>query len=59
MKLTELQKHKLSAARDDMTTVLNEIKRKPLKGKSLQFMKDLEGAVQVMECLTVITHFTK
>lgn len=52
LKFTELQKHRLEQARRDMSEVLREIKQKPLKGKALFVMKDLEHAVSYLEVVT-------
>jgi hypothetical protein len=49
MKLSELQKHKISEGHINISHVLNEIKCHPLKGKALEEMKILESAVQHLE----------
>ena len=49
MRLNELQKHKLQQALSDSSSVLNEVRRKTLKGKRLKFMKTLEQAVVALE----------
>jgi len=49
MKLTELQMHEINEALQKSNSVLNQIKQKVLKGKSLRAMKVLEASVQHME----------
>lgn len=49
MKINALQAHKIATALNNATSVLHEIKAKPLKGKSLEQMKTLEAAVQNLE----------
>jgi hypothetical protein len=52
MKLTELtpaQRQSLEDAHRFALRVLNEIKRRPLKGKDLERMKEIESSVQNLE----------
>lgn len=53
MKLDRLNRHLLQQAQNNTTSVLREIKQKPLKGKDLQFMQSLEEVVQRLELLTL------
>lgn len=48
-KLSPLQKYKLSLALNAASSVLREIKQKPLTGKALDEMKLLEISVQNLE----------
>jgi len=54
MKYTDLQKHKISEALSEASSVLSEIKRKTLKGKDLEHMKILESAVQNLEVMRMV-----
>ena len=55
MKLTDLQRHKIDQALSESQSVLSEIKRTPLKGKNLEYMKLLESAVQHLEIFVIST----
>jgi hypothetical protein len=49
MKLDDVQKYKIQEAYEKANSVLNEVKRRTLKGKELEHMKVLEYAVTYLE----------
>lgn len=55
LKLTDIQKFQVDSAYRKAEEVLAQIKQKTLKGKALEDMKTLEGAVQHLEifCLSI------
>jgi hypothetical protein len=54
MKLTELQKHEIRAAYSSANAVLQQIKRKTLTKKEIEFMKILESAVSNLELCMIM-----
>ena len=53
-KLTEKQKHQVETARDEASSVLRELKSRPLKGKELARMKLIEDAVATLEVVVLL-----
>lgn len=54
MKLTDVQKFKISQAYSNSNEVLQQVKKKNLRGKELEDMKILESAVSSLEVIMII-----
>ena len=56
MKLTPLQKYKISTALAESSSVLREIKARRLNKNQIEIMKGLESAVARLELFDMQTH---